>query len=61
MFNYQDSGGGLIPVTQMTTPEIEEVLEIGCVIDPAIDGEMTTQEDVLERLRIELLIRGMKL
>lgn len=61
VFDYREYGGGLVPVAQIPTCEIKELLQIDCIIDPLLDGEMTTQEDVHEPLRIELLIRGMKL
>lgn len=58
--NYVDDDGALIPVAQLPTEKIKALIAEGVEISNA-DGEIAKPENVIERLRIELLIRELKL
>lgn len=59
--NYIRDDGTRVPVSQMTDQEIAGVLRDGGVRIHVNDGPPTASEDVIERLKIEVLIRALKL
>ena len=59
--NYTDERGRKIPVSQMSVKDITGILATGsCQINDS-DGYADPVESVIERLRIELLIRHLDL
>lgn len=58
-YYHVDDSGARTPVAQMDTSDIRDCLENGFSI--LNDGCGETAEDVIERLRIELLIRALGL
>jgi hypothetical protein len=59
-YNYVTDEGTLIPTAQLTTAKIQELLAEGVQIVEA-DGQDANPENVMERLRIELVIRELGL
>ena len=53
--------GRMIPVSEMPTQEIIGILEIGDLQIDYADGNVDDKQNILERLRIELLIRELNL
>jgi hypothetical protein len=58
--NYVAEDGTLIPTAELPTAKIQELLASGVEI-VSTDGEEPIVENVMERLRIELLIRSLGL
>lgn len=58
--NYIKDDGSLVPVSEMDIADIRSCLDNGLEIHN-VDGETPQPEDVMERLRIELLIRELGL
>jgi hypothetical protein len=58
--NFVTDHGQHIPTADLPTAQIEELLRTGIEI-VSTDGEEALPENVLERLRIELLIRSLGL
>jgi hypothetical protein len=58
--NFVDDSGRHIPTSELSTEQIQELLRTGIEIVDT-DGQVPNPEDVLERLRIELLIRELNL
>lgn len=58
--SFVDDEGRRIPTADLPTDTIQELLRTGIEI-VGTDGQVANPEDVLERLRIELLIRELKL
>jgi hypothetical protein len=58
-YNYIDEAGRLMPVAEMSSADIRECLDRGAVDITDDDGHGDTAvQDVLMRLRIELMRRG---
>lgn len=58
--NYVDDEGNHIPTSRLLTEKIRELLHEGVQI-VSTDGQTPNPESVMERLRIELLIRELNL
>lgn len=55
-YRYTREDGTKVPTSQMTDAELQECLAEGVQIDDS-DGVEPSVENVMERLRIELVIR----
>ena len=53
--------GRLIPVSEMPKQDIIDILEVGDLQIYDADGSADDKQNILERLRIELLIRELNL
>lgn len=58
-YNYVREDGTKVPTSQITDQEIHELLAGGVEIVSCDDEPLPNVENVLERLRIELVIRGL--
>ena len=56
--NYIDKNGNSIPVSQMNIEDIKDILSVGDLRIISEGDHSETKEDILERLRIELIIRN---
>jgi len=57
--NYIDETGKLTPVSQMSIKDILDILHDGEIEIDEIDGYHEHRNNILERLRIELVIRSL--
>ena len=60
-YRFTMDDGRTVPVSEMPKQDIIDILEVGDLQIDDSDGNVDDKQNILERLRIELLIRELNL